>query len=82
MLHMRPRSVLAGLLIALAAVIGRLQAEAEAVPVTFSFTAESAIFDSATGNVQFRIVFNQPPDFFTVDSVGRQANSFSVLHSW
>ena len=76
---MRPQSVLAALLIALAAVTGRLQAEAEAVPVTFSFTAESAMFDPATGNVQFRVVFNQAPDFFTVDSVGRQADSFQYF---
>jgi PEP-CTERM motif-containing protein len=52
-----------------------------AVPVTFSFTAESAVFDPATGNVQFRIVFNQAPDFSTVDSVGRQADTFQYFIS-
>lgn len=42
----------------------------------FMFVSESAVFNPVTGQVQFTIMFNQPPDFLTLDSVGRPANSF------
>ncbi len=43
---------------------------------SFMFLSDSASFDPLTRKVQFTIEFNQAPNFFTVDSVGRQANSF------
>src|SRR5438046_356527 len=45
----------------------------------FMFVSESVLFNSATGQAQFTIAFNQPPDFFTLDTVGRQANSFQYF---
>jgi hypothetical protein len=45
----------------------------------FSFVSESAVFNPATGKVQFTIEFNQPPDFFTVSSFGQQTNSFQYF---
>jgi hypothetical protein len=45
----------------------------------FMFVSESAVFNPATGEVQFTIEFNQHPDFFTLDSVGRQADSFQYF---
>ena len=44
----------------------------------FIFQSESAIFEPAADKVQFTIGFNQPPDF-TVNSQGRQANSFQYF---
>jgi hypothetical protein len=37
---------------------------------------ETATFDPKSPDIDFRIVFNQPPDFFTVDASGRQAIDF------
>jgi hypothetical protein len=45
----------------------------------FMFVSESAIFDPITADVQFTIKFNAPPDFFTLDVFGRQANSFQYF---
>jgi len=45
----------------------------------FMFLSESAVFESLTGKVQFMVEFNQSPNFSTVDSVGRQANSFQYF---
>lgn len=42
----------------------------------FTFLSESAVFNPSNQEVVFTIVFNQAPDFFTIDSNGRQANSF------
>jgi hypothetical protein len=50
------------------------QAQAE-----FMFVSESAVYNPATGAVQFTIEFNQAPDFFTQDSAGRIANSFQYF---
>ena len=47
-----------------------------ATPSQFLVTGQSAIFDPATGQVSFKLIFNRPPDFQTVDSIGRQADSF------
>ena len=44
--------------------------------IPFRLESQSAVFNPTTGTVQFSITFNQPPDFFTVDSIGRPANSF------
>jgi hypothetical protein len=46
---------------------------------SFLLESQSAVFNPTTGTVQFSITFNQPPDFFTVDSFGRQANSFQFF---
>ena len=46
---------------------------------SFMFVSQSAVFNPATSEVQFTIEFNQPPDFFTLDSFGRQANSFQFF---
>jgi hypothetical protein len=48
-------------------------------PEEFLFLSESAIFDPATGQVTFTLTFNRPPDFQTVDSIGRQADSFQYF---
>jgi hypothetical protein len=45
----------------------------------FMFQSESAIFEPLTNKVLFTIQFNQPPNFSTVDSIGRQANSFQYF---
>jgi len=47
-----------------------------ATPGQFVVTGQSAIFDPATGQVSFKLIFNRPPDFQTVDSLGRQADDF------
>jgi hypothetical protein len=43
---------------------------------TFLAFSETAVFDPATGLVSFTINFNQPPDFYTVDTFDRAAHSF------
>jgi hypothetical protein len=45
-------------------------------PSPFTVLSESAVFDPATGQVTFMLVFNRRPDFQTEDSIGRQADSF------
>jgi hypothetical protein len=45
----------------------------------FIFTSESAVFNAATGNVQFTVEFNQVPDFVTVGPFGQRANSFQYF---
>ena len=47
-----------------------------ATPGEFLVTGQSAIYDPATGQVSFKLIFNRPPDFQTVDSLGRQADDF------
>jgi hypothetical protein len=47
-----------------------------AAPGDLMALSESAVFDPATGQVTFTLTFNSPPDFQTVDSLGRQADSF------
>jgi Ca2+-binding RTX toxin-like protein len=49
---------------------------AAAAPGELRALAQSAVFDPATGQVAFTLTFNRPPDFQTVDSLGRQADSF------
>ena len=56
-----------------------LTVEAKTVTVEFKFTKQSAIFERKSGDVKFSITFNQRPDFYTVDSVGRQADSFQYF---
>lgn len=43
---------------------------------TFIIESESVIFDLDTQQVLFTIIFNEPPDFYTVDEFGRIAKSF------
>jgi hypothetical protein len=45
----------------------------------FTFLSQSAIYNPLTGEVTFKVLFNQEPDFFTADSLGRQANSFQFF---
>jgi len=45
-------------------------------PSTLAIRSQSAIYNSSTGRVTFRIVFNRAPDFFTADEFGRQADEF------
>jgi hypothetical protein len=45
-------------------------------PREFTVLSESAVFDPATGQVAFTLVFNRQPDFQTEDEFGRQADSF------
>ncbi len=47
-----------------------------ATPGEFLVTGQSAIFDPGTGQVSFKLIFNRPPDFQTVDSIGRPADAF------
>lgn len=70
------------------ALIGAVQAATQdpataradtATPGQFLVTGQSAIFDPATGQVSFKLIFNRPPDFQTVDSIGRQADSFQYF---
>ncbi|MCG8348693.1 MAG: hypothetical protein MI924_13060 [Chloroflexales bacterium] len=46
---------------------------------SFQIVAEAAVFNPITRKVRFMILFNQPPDFFTVDEYGRQAHSFQYF---
>jgi PEP-CTERM putative exosortase interaction domain len=48
-------------------------------PDDFVIVSESAVFDPATQDVFFTLVFNRMPDFFIVDGVGRQADSFQYF---
>jgi len=50
-------------------------ADAQA-PSEFAVLSQSVVFDPATGQVTFTLVFNRRPDFQTEDSVGRHADSF------
>ncbi len=43
---------------------------------TFIIESESVIVDLDTQQASFTIVFNEPPDFYTVDEFGRIAKSF------
>lgn len=43
---------------------------------TFKITTQWAVYNPANGIVDFAIVFNQAPDFTTLDSVGRVKNNF------
>ncbi len=54
-------------------------ASVEAAQQVFLFVSESAVFDATTQQVMFTIEFNQVPDFSSVDSFGRQANSFQYF---
>src|SRR5206468_4328980 len=38
--------------------------------------AHAAVYDPLAQAVTFSITFNRPPDFYTLDGVGRQADSF------
>jgi hypothetical protein len=49
---------------------------AAATPGELMAVSQSAVFDPATGQVSFTLTFNRPPDFQSVDSLGRQADSF------
>lgn len=43
---------------------------------SFMATSQSAIYDPSSGLVTFDVIFNQTPDFFTIDSFGRPATEF------
>lgn len=43
---------------------------------TFKITTQWAVYNPVNGIVDFAIVFNQAPDFTTLDSVGRVKNNF------
>src|SRR5829696_2550518 len=68
------------LIVAVAVVVGMALASpgvADAQsPSEFTVLSESAVYDPVTGLVTFTLVFNREPDFQTVDSIGRQADSF------
>jgi hypothetical protein len=66
----------AATLMVLSALLTGVTRETEA---EFMFISESAVFNPDTGDVNFTIEFNQVPDFLSVDSVGRQANSFQYF---
>lgn len=74
----REYRVILGALISLVALLFSPQAAA-AVQRPFIALSESAIYNPATGEVQFKIVFNQKPDFFTTDSEGCRVNSFQYF---
>jgi hypothetical protein len=42
----------------------------------FIATSQSAAYDPSDGLVNFSVIFNQSPNFFTTDSDGRQATDF------
>jgi hypothetical protein len=42
----------------------------------FMATSQSAVYDPADGLVTFNVTFNEAPDFYTADSLGRQAMDF------
>jgi hypothetical protein len=48
-------------------------------PAGFAVVSESARYNESTGEVSFRIVFSQKPDFFTTDAFDRPANSFQYF---
>lgn len=58
---------------------GAARAETLTAPGQLLALSESAVFDSATGRVSFTLTFNRPPDFQTVDTLGRQADSFQYF---
>ncbi len=41
--------------------------------------SQSVVFDTSDGKALFTIDFSESPDFFSVDSVGRQADSFQFF---
>jgi hypothetical protein len=41
--------------------------------------SESAAYDVTTGNVDFTVQFNRPPNFRKTDELGRQADSFQYF---
>ena len=45
----------------------------------FGVAAQSATYNSSSGEVKFTLVFNQSPDFSTTDAFGRQKNSFQYF---
>src|SRR5262245_61037184 len=61
------------------AVLALLVVIAGTAKAEFMFVSESAVFNPVTQEVLFTIEFNQAPDFSTVDSFGRQANSFQYF---
>src|SRR5215467_282001 len=65
--------------VAQTAVVALLVGIAGIAKADFMFVSQSAVFNPVTQEVLFTIQFNQVPDFFTVDSFGRQANSFQYF---
>jgi hypothetical protein len=57
----------------LALVVGARGARA-----SFELVSQSLTLDRATGRANFTLHFNQPPDFTTIDSFDRPANSFQI----
>jgi hypothetical protein len=45
----------------------------------FVFLSDSAVFNPVTNDVLFTVVFNQAPDFSTVNQFGAQADSFQFF---
>ncbi len=53
---------------------------AAAAPVEkLDIDSQFAIYQPAKQSVRFQIIFNRPPDFFTTDERGRQADAFQYL---
>jgi hypothetical protein len=48
----------------------------QAASAELLIVSESAVYCLDTDEVYFSVVFNEPPDFHTVDQAGRQADSF------
>ena len=61
------------------AALSLLAQPAHAQVPPFEFVSESAIYNPATGDVQFTVEFNQPPDFWTADFIGRQNHAFQFF---
>ena len=57
-----------------------LAAGAARAGTTFEIVAHSVHVDAASKQTEFRLTFNQPPDFFTTDQLGRPANSFQYFY--
>jgi hypothetical protein len=62
-------------IVALLVLAGSRQLEA----TPFTIVSESAVFDPASTNVHFLVQFSRAPDLFTLDSVGRVADSFQYF---
>ena len=64
---------------ALALPSGAARADTPATPGELMALSQSAVYDPATGQVTFTLTFNRAPDFQSVDSLGRQADSFQYF---
>jgi hypothetical protein len=72
------RALLLGLLIGLSLTALPLIGAARGATAPFKRVSQSAVFSPRTGDVTFRIVFNQLPDFST-DPSGQQTDAFQYF---